>query len=163
MLSSIRFDPATGSRLVISLRRNAVDQTDREQQAGTTATGDHSNQQQGRQRVAESEGQRNRSQQRQVQPVDDDVIVLDSASDSDSDSDVMIVGVTQRKRPRLVAQQPSVQVIQSGVAIPKVGPAMPTWEQPAAPVSPPSPEPAFKCLICLEGIKSDNMATTPCG
>jgi hypothetical protein len=48
---------------------------------------------------------------------------------------------------------------------------MPTWgnqgqQQQAAAAPPPreaSPEPMFKCLVCLDGIKPDNMGITPCG
>jgi hypothetical protein len=73
-----------------------------------------------------------------------------------------------KKRPRQVLQQqqqqpramqhPQQQQQQRGM------PAMPTWDpQPAVPQRERSPEPAFKCLICLDGIKADSMATTPCG
>jgi hypothetical protein len=49
---------------------------------------------------------------------------------------------------------------------------MPTWggqpqQQAAAAAAPPprepSPEPMFKCLVCLEGITAVNMGITPCG
>lgn len=42
---------------------------------------------------------------------------------------------------------------------------MPTWDAPPQQQqqAPGSPEPMFKCLVCLEGIKADNMGITPCG
>jgi hypothetical protein len=59
----------------------------------------------------------------------------------------------QQQQPRAVQQQQQ----RAGL------PPMPTWDVPAVPQRERSPEPAFKCLICLDGIKADSMATTPCG
>lgn len=116
-----------------------------------------------------------------------DVIIVDS--DSDDDNDVVITGYKPApKRPRLAPpQQPAAAAAAGGGPQQPAGQrverglhggyfVMPTWSPQdkqqkaaaaaAAPAPPPreaSPEPLFKCLICLDGIKPDNMGITPCG
>lgn len=123
------------------------------------------------------------ARQRQRQPSVDDSDVVIVSSGSESDDDVVITGFKPaRKRPRLSPQQPS-QPQQQQQQAPQQQQAghrverglhggyfvMPTWggqQQPAAPQPPPreaSPEPMFKCLVCLDGIKPDNMGITSCG
>eukprot|EP00879_Flechtneria_rotunda_P001542 GHRR01001700.1.p1 GENE.GHRR01001700.1~~GHRR01001700.1.p1 ORF type:complete len:243 (+),score=91.74 GHRR01001700.1:331-1059(+) len=143
---------------VVAEANNAAQQ----QQPPAAGPGPSSSQQQQQQQPTE--------QQQQQQPADDDADVIVIGSDrSDEEADeVIITGVTlPRKRPRRVGPPgwtPSPQQQQARAAVHRAMPAVPTWEQPAAPPArPPSPEPAIKCLICLEGIKTDNMATTPCG
>lgn len=158
--------PAAGSSEQQQVQQNQQQGQQQQQPAPAVAGAGTSDQQQQRQQE-----QRQGQGQRQAASGDDDVIILDSGSESESDSDVVITGVTQRKRPRQVMMQ-STQVqqqyrprINPQITSRVAGPTMPTWEQPhvAARQRSPSPEPAIKCLICLEGIKTDNMATTPCG
>jgi hypothetical protein len=113
--------------------------------------------------------QRRRQQQRSAPPPDSDVIVIGDGDSSSDDDDVVITDYKPGKRPRASPQQQQQRQQQQH---PAGGQAverglhgghfiMPSW-QAAAPREA-SPEPAFRCLICLDGIKPDNMATTPCG
>lgn len=114
---------------------------------------------------AQQQQQRQRVPRAPAAAADSDVIVIDSDSDDDDD-EVVITGVTlPKKRPRQVLQQQQPRALpqQQQQQLPGM-PAMPTWDpQPVVPQRERSPEPAFKCLICLDGIKADCMATTPCG
>eukprot|EP00878_Enallax_costatus_P021159 GHUV01022392.1.p1 GENE.GHUV01022392.1~~GHUV01022392.1.p1 ORF type:complete len:220 (+),score=65.44 GHUV01022392.1:146-805(+) len=180
------FGFAVGAPLVIPIGRSTNSRPAGSQQGSSEEPTTHSNeprQQQQQQPQAPavagagpSQQQQQRHSERQARPGDDDVIIIESGSDSDSDPDVIITGVSQRKRSRQAMMQPEqvqqqrhhrgVRLLQAGMQpVSPAGPAIPSWDQqPAAPRQrSPSPEPAIKCLICLEGIKTDNMATTPCG
>eukprot|EP00877_Chromochloris_zofingiensis_P003335 jgi/Chrzof1/13001/Cz07g16010.t1 len=77
--------------------------------------------------------------------------------DADSDDDgVQVIGVKPGSRPpsRPTAVKRHREVVASSK------PALSFHQPPPAP-RPPSPEPGYKCPICLEAI--DQMATTPCG
>lgn len=172
-----------GAPLVIPIGRSTNSQpagSQRDGSEGPITQGSDPRQQQPQAPAVAGAGPSQQQQQRQVgrqaRPGDDDVIIIESGSDSESDPDVIITGVSHRKRARQVLMQPEQvqQQRQHGGAqnlrgttqqVPLAGPAIPSWEQqPAAPRErSSSPEPAIKCLICLEGIKTDNMATTPCG
>ncbi|KAF8058073.1 hypothetical protein HT031_005733 [Scenedesmus sp. PABB004] len=101
-----------------------------------------------------------------ARPADDDadVVVVSSGSDTDDDQ-VVITAVI--KRPRLARQRPHAQAAQQQQQEQQQqrrgGGALPTWAEAPPPERAASPEPLIKCLICLEGVGMDNLATTPCG
>lgn len=60
--------------------------------------------------------------------------------------------------PHQAAHQTSNRQHQAGQGLALPGPS---WQQPAVPAAPPSPERGIKCPVCLE--KSDDMSSTACG